>query len=225
VASIHEQVRSKEPGLEKRLKYDRWRRNSFRVLLFPAQCSAEDYEYLRLNENADIAGGSYRMKEASSSNVRLEMESGDGEWKVGKALSFAPTHGHGFRVTCDLAIKRGAKAVATMNVGIEIVVNLLAPDAGDRYIEVGGNRQPLRWAGGAPASELKLVDEWQNIRVTLQAENAKDYWVAPIETISESEEGFERVYQGSQILAVWPAEFQPGKEWKTRLSCTLEAAK
>jgi alpha-amylase len=89
---------------------------------------------------------------------------------------------------------------------------------------VGGKRQSLRWAGAAPASELQFVDEWQNIRVTLLAENAKDYWVAPIETISESEEGFERVYQGSQVMAVWPAEFRPGKEWKARLVCTLEPA-
>jgi hypothetical protein len=225
VASIHEQVRSKEPGLEKRLKYDHWRRNSFRVLLFPTQCSAEDYEYLRLNENADIAGGKYRVKEAGSSNVRLDMESADGEWKVSKAFSFAAAQANGFRVACDLKIQRQATTAAQMNVGIEMVVNLLAPDARDRYIEVGNNRQPLRWAGSAPASELKLVDEWQNIRVILLAENAKDYWVAPIETISESEEGFERVYQGSQILAVWPADFQPGKEWRARLSCTLDTVK
>ncbi len=34
VASIHDQTLAKEPGLEKRLKYDRWARNAFRLLLF-----------------------------------------------------------------------------------------------------------------------------------------------------------------------------------------------
>jgi len=29
------------------------------------------------------------------------------------------------------------------------------------------------------------------------------WWIVPIETISQSEAGFERVYQGSAILAVW----------------------
>ena len=33
-----------------------------------------------------------------------------------------------------------------------------------------------------------------------------DFWIAPIETVSESEDGFERIYQGSQIVAVWPVE-------------------
>ncbi|MGB6877207.1 MAG: alpha-amylase/4-alpha-glucanotransferase domain-containing protein [Candidatus Acidiferrales bacterium] len=224
VASIHDQVRAKEPGLEKRLKYDRWPRNSFRVLMFPAEGSAQDYENLKLNENAEIAGGSYCVKDAEASKVRMTADSTDGEWKVEKVFSFA-ARGDGFRMTCDLSMKQEGQAPANRMVGIEMVVNLLAPDATDRYLEVGGKRQSLRWAGAAPASELRLVDEWQNIRVTLQAENAKDYWVAPIETISESEEGFERVYQGSQVMAVWPVEFEPGKEWKARLICTLEPAR
>ncbi|MFZ0639025.1 MAG: alpha-amylase/4-alpha-glucanotransferase domain-containing protein [Candidatus Acidiferrales bacterium] len=224
IASIHDQVRAKEPGLEKRLKYDRWPRNSFRVLMFPAEGSAQDYENLKLNENAEIAGGSYRVKEAGASKVRLTADSTDGGWKVEKVFSFS-ARGDGFRVSCDLSMKHEGQTSAKVMVGIEMVVNLLAPDTTDRYVEVGGKRQSLRWAGAAPASELQLVDEWQNIRVTLQAEDARDYWVAPIETISESEEGFERVYQGSQVMAVWPAEFRPGKEWKARLVCTLEPAR
>jgi len=55
------------------------------------------------------------------------------------------------------------------------------------------------------------VDEWQNVAATIEAPCAKEIWVALIETISESEEGFERVYQGSQILAVWPLELAAGK--------------
>lgn len=224
IASIHDQVRAKEPGLEKRLKYDRWPRSSFRLLLFSPTGSAQDYDNLNLSENAELAGGAYRVTEAGSSKVRLVAEDTTGEWRAEKVFSFA-ARGNGFRVTCDLSVKHEGQAPATMMVGIEMVVNLLAPDATDRYLEVGGKRQSLRWAGSAPASELRFVDEWQDIRVTLQADDARDYWVAPIETISESEEGFERVYQGSQVMAVWPAEFRPGKEWKARLLCTLEPAR
>jgi hypothetical protein len=41
------------------------------------------------------------------------------------------------------------------------------------------------------------------VRISLQAEPKPRWWVVPIETISQSESGFERVYQGSAILAVW----------------------
>jgi hypothetical protein len=66
------------------------------------------------------------------------------------------------------------------------------------------------------------VDEWQNVAATIEAPYAKEIWFAPIETISESEEGFERVYQGSQILAVWPLELAAGKPWTGEVSLHVQ---
>jgi len=68
------------------------------------------------------------------------------------------------------------------------------------------------------------VDEWQNVAATIEASCAKEIWVAPIETISESEEEFERVYQGSQILAVWPLELAAGKPWTGEVSLHVQPA-
>jgi alpha-amylase len=73
-----------------------------------------------------------------------------------------------------------------------------------------------------PAEPLRVVDEWQKVALTLEASSARHFWIAPIETVSESEDGFERIYQGSQIIAVWPVELQSGTEWRGRL--TLRAA-
>ena len=220
VASIHDQVRAKEPGLEHRLKYDRWRRNSFRLLLFPSQRSAQDYENLRLDENFALAGGEYRVREYGPAGISLSIDPDADGWSAEKRFSFASTKGE-FSVICDFSVSYSGRSLREMDVGLEQVVNFLAPDKPDRYIEVAGEQRSLRWAGAAPASELCLVDGWQNVRVTIQAPGAKDYWVAPIETISESEEGFERVYQGSQILAMWSVIFQPGKTWNGRLVFTV----
>jgi alpha-amylase len=62
------------------------------------------------------------------------------------------------------------------------------------------------------------VDEWQGVSVTLTAPRAQEFWITPIETVSESEEGFERIYQGSQIVAVWPLELAAGAEWRGQLN-------
>src|SRR6266705_3024604 len=72
---------------------------------------------------------------------------------------------------------------------------------------------PLVWSGVVEGSHLRVVDEWQDVAVTIDAPGASQLWIAPIETISESEEGFERVYQGSQILAVWPAQLHSAAKW------------
>ncbi|HLW43498.1 MAG TPA: alpha-amylase/4-alpha-glucanotransferase domain-containing protein, partial [Candidatus Acidoferrales bacterium] len=197
----------------------RWPRHSFRVLVFPQQRTQEDYENLRLGENEAIAAGAFHVREATPAKVTLTMEMHDG-WKAEKAFSFSSPN-ETFRIACDLKLMYAGKMPVKMNAGIELVVNFLAPDAPDRYIEVAGKRNPLRWSGAAPASQLRIVDEWQKVSVTVQAPEARHYWVAPIETISESEEGFERIYQGSQILAVWPVEFEPGHVWTGRLTFTV----
>ncbi len=41
-------------------------------------------------------------------------------------------------------------------------------------------------------------------------EPAADAWWSPIETVSNSESGFERVYQGSSLLLSWPLHLEPG---------------
>jgi len=93
----------------------------------------------------------------------------------------------------------------------------------------GNGKHPLRWSGTAavadlPAGKLRVVDEWQNVAATLAAPDASHFWIAPIETVSESEEGFERVYQGSQILALWPVKLSPGAVWRGNVSLNIEAA-
>ncbi len=218
-ASIHDQARVKEPGLERLLRYDRWKRNCFRLLLFSADKNFADYEQLRLSEDAGIAGGNYRVEHVDETSATVHFESELG-WRVTKKFSLAST-GHAFEVACDLEIS--SEVAATVQVGIETVLNFLAPDVPDRFIEAHNEKHTLRWSAAIPASELRLVDEYQDTSATLAAPGTREYWIAPIETVSDSESGFERVYQGSQILAVWPVELKPGTPWQGKL--TLRVAK
>ena len=133
----------------------------------------------------------------------------------------------GYRVDCVVELAAYGELWPAMQVGIEIILNFLAPDEPDRYFEFGGGRHLLRWAAAIPGPELpqgrlRVVDEWQNVAATLAAPGASQVWVAPIETVSESEEGFERVYQGSQILAVWPVNFSAGALWRGSVSLHIE---
>jgi len=57
IASIHEQTRVKEPGLERFLRYDRWPRHAFRVMIFDPARTHADYEALELREDVGFAGG------------------------------------------------------------------------------------------------------------------------------------------------------------------------
>ena len=216
VQSIHEQMRTKEEGLERWLNYDRWRRHSFRLLLFGRDKTQRDAEIVRLDENAALAGGSYTASGLSPQRVSLTSRQSEG-WSARKTFSFRLTDA-GFDTVCDVVLERSAQVAASVNLGIEVVVNFLAPSASDRYFESGKNRLPLRWSGALPASRLGVVDEWQKTRVILTAPQAHEFWICPIETVSESEDGFERIYQGSQIITVWPVDVSPDGSWKGQLT-------
>jgi alpha-amylase len=242
VASIHEQTLVKEPGLEKKLKYDRWARNAFRLLLFAPQKSHVDYDALQLEESAAFAGGEYQVESAGAAEVKLAKHAPllqviagadpASQLRAVKMLRFEDDD-DGFNIRCRLELSReelapaadGAVVPVQFTIGLEMVFNLLAPNVPDRFIEFAGQRKPLEWSGVVEGSCVHFVDEWQDVAVKIEARGASQMWVAPIETVSESEEGFERVYQGSQILGVWKAALGPSESWSAEAVLRVEKAR
>ena len=53
--------------------------------------------------------------------------------------------------------------------------------------------------------------------VTTTLTPAADAWIAPIETVSNSEAGFERVYQGSALVLTWQLDLAPGARTSVRV--------
>jgi len=232
VASIHEQTRVKEPGLERFLRYDRWPRHAFRVMIFDPDRTHADYEILELREDAGFAGGVFTVKNSAPNEAELfradsltlqgKTDSASSKLLLLKQYTFSPAT-NGFEATCVITLKLKDILEKPVAVGIESVINLLAPTEPDRFFETPLGKKNLRFSGSMPGPILRMEDGWQRVRVSLHAPLVEDFWVAPIETVSESEEGFERVYQGSQILAVWRPPLTTQKTWSTRLVWRIEA--
>ena len=232
VASIHDQTLVKEPGLERFLQYDRWPRHAFRVLLFDPARNQAEYETLELKEDAGFAGGVYLVKSSSANEAQLIREaelsisgkSGAAQPRLSlaKRFTFGPRP-QGFEVGCEIGLKLKQSLAKPIAVGIESVINLLAPAEPDRFFEMPNGRQNLRFSGVVAGPMFHMEDGWQRVRITLHAPGAKEFWIAPIETVSESEEGFERVYQGSQILAVWHPTLAAQDPWFARLVWRVES--
>ena len=229
--SIHDQVSAKEADLDRFIRYDKYPRHSFRVILFDPARTCLDYDSLRLGELGTFACGTFELVHSSPTHAKLVIESQLPEFsadaedpcslKIEKYFSFGPTP-QGCEVSCDLVLTLSQRLARTCRVGIESIVNFLAPDSEDRFFEATDFRQNLRFTGTLPGPLLRMEDGWQRIRLTLHAPNTAEYWIAPIETVSESENGFERVYQGSQILAIWNPDFTSQQSFACRLLCRLE---
>ena len=231
VVTIHEQTRVKEPGLERFLRYDRWPRHAFRIMFFDPQRTHADYQNLELQEAAAFAGGSFTVKFSNAHDAEMVREdslilgpngSSVGKLVVSKRFSFGPAP-RGIEVGCEISLRLAEPAKGPVAIGVESVVNLLAPSEPDRFFETPSGPANLRFSGVLPGPLLRIEDGWQRVRVGVHAPFAEEFWVAPIETVSESEDGFERVYQGSQILAVWRPGLTEHKSWSARVMWRVES--
>jgi len=59
-----------------------------------------------------------------------------------------------------------------------------------------------------PLCFLGLKDEYMKIDINISAEKPDSIWRLPVETISLSEAGFEKVYQSSCVLLTWDIELE-----------------
>lgn len=231
VASIHDQSSSKECNLDRFLRYDKYPRHSFRILLFDPARGFADYDALTLGENAVLAAGTFQLQHSSAHDAKLILETVLPEFAsepaspptmgVEKQYVFGPTP-QGWEINCDLRFTLSQPLARNCCIALESIINFLAPAADDRFFETSEGRHNLRFAGVVAGPLLRMEDGWQRIRATLHAPNISEYWIAPIETVSQSEAGFERVYQGSQVLAVWRPEFAAQLKFSCRLLCRLE---
>jgi len=216
----------KEPNLERFLRYDRFARHSFRLLLFDPLRTPTDYENLQLNELARIAAGAFQVRNSSANHANLVFERELAEFaanpadppvlKVNKHFQFGPAP-QGCEVSCEVTLSLTSPVARPLLFGLESVINFLAPADSDRFFVTPAGPQNLRFSGVLPAPHLQIEDGWQRMRVNLHAPDAENFWIAPIETVSESEGGFERVYQGSQILAVWRPNLAVQTSFSARL--------
>lgn len=220
-ASIHDKMPSKEANLGTHLRYDHYLRRAMRTYIFPHGKSWRDFESLCLGEVRGISQDPWTVESASggSASIIVMRRAAEltGEWPSialnatkSLTLSASVTHAGAWTLKCDLSLDSPAGAAFRGCAGVEIVLNMLAPASPDRYFSSPAGRHPLEFGGEIAGPDLGVVDEWQRLAISLNAPGARCWWTAPIETISQSEAGFERVYQGSSIMAVWDADLDPG---------------
>jgi len=105
--------------------------------------------------------------------------------------------------------------------GVEMCYAMLAAHASDRYYYLNARDGKLGELGmrldQPDVTRFGIVDEWQSLDIGLMYSLPAHVWSFPLETVSQSEAGFEAVYQGSVLLSRWAVELEPGKTWKLRM--------
>ena len=233
--SIHDRVKFKEEGLEEKLIYDRLDRYSFMDHCLSPSSTFEEFKSGTHQEVASFAGQSYEWESEEDSFdpqapfvLRLRRESTDehsGETRlaVQKIYQFDPKRA-ALEVNYSLH-NTGGKTLDFIWV-VEHNFTLLAGDAADRnYILPEGGLEDSRLASDGVLSgiqTLSMRDECFGFELQLKYSSAVELWRFPVETVSQSEEGFESVYQGSCIAGCWKVQLEPGQSKQLQAGLELK---
>jgi len=115
----------------------------------------------------------------------------------------------------ELAVTNASNGPLRARLGLEWATTMLGGGGNpSAWWEIGEQRAGHDGSGaGAGIERLAQGNDWLGIRIDTRISPACDAWWAPIETVSNSEEGFERVYQGSALLLSWVVDLEPGQQW------------
>jgi alpha-amylase len=223
-ASIHEIVLVKEANLSDKLVYDDYERRSGLVRFLARDATAATW----------LAGGRDELGDFVDSPFRCE-RLGEGEALLARA-GIVTVDGSTFPVAVETTIRvGGGRLDPTLDLELSVT------NGSDRPLEcrigsewaitmLGGGGNPQAWwevdgerfshDGSGEAESVEAVaqgNDWLGVELRSEASPAADAWRAPIETVSNSEAGFERVYQGSALLLSWPVSIAPGARWSAAI--------
>ncbi|HEY2915754.1 MAG TPA: alpha-amylase/4-alpha-glucanotransferase domain-containing protein, partial [Candidatus Limnocylindrales bacterium] len=218
-SSIHDGTKAKEAGLAGRLVYDDYERRSGLIRALdpgdgPAGWRAGGGPDLgdpaapmtvrELGRGRVVLTGDSRI---AGQAVRIEKELQLGGGRLDPSLALAVTVEH-----------RGDAPISA-RLGLEWVSTMLGGGANPAaWWEIAGRRGSHDGAGQAEqVGGVAQGNDWLGITIDTIIEPAADAWWAPIETVSNSEAGVERAYQGSALLVSMAVELAPGQRWTLRL--------
>jgi alpha-amylase len=228
VETIHTRlVRVKEPGLERRLYYDWFRHASLVDHFLHPGTTVEDVYRAQFGEIGDFVSQPYGYTVTQTADSLALVLSRDGH--VWQGDCFCP-----LRVEKQVHIRPGSPGVEahytltntsplalTPHFAVETVWSLLGGEGPTASATVPGLApfglsEPI---ATPPAEELGLRLGWLKMRIGLYFSRPAELWLLPLDTISSSEGGFERIYQGTCLFACWPLELPPGGSWSVALRC------
>lgn len=225
VKTIHETVRVKEPGLENRLWYDWYERRVLIDHFLHPSTALTSFAQARYGEEGDFVDQPYQYQ-VQQTDSRLTVSLGrdghvwcNGLWlpfRVEKGIEVVPGSDE---VAVSYAVTNQSDVEADVWFGVESNFNLLGGGRNDaaryRIPEVVLDDSHLDSTGETRSvSVVSLVNKWLDIGVTLRLDEPATLWRFPIETVGNSEAGFERVYQSSCLLLHWMMRLAPGRSWK-----------
>ena len=206
--SIHDLTLSKEEGLEKHLFFDKYQRLSLVEHFLKKQETLDAFRMSTYEELGDFFHGSYEIRgqKEIQGSIRLILNRNGRvkDQKVGVEKSIL-VKGNEIEVKY-LVVNLGQNLLET-KFGVEFNLILPCCDGTAGFYEISSVYIKDKDLGSlgeiTHIRQMNLVDQWTKMKLNFSFDKKTSAWRFPVETVSISEAGFEKIFQGSCILFFW----------------------
>ncbi len=230
--SIHHLQKVKEEGLMEHLHYDPYSRVALIEHFLSPEVSLEEFINAEYQEP-----GEFLMQPASTQVVSLAIngESPDlpgirvifrragmlkeqGSLLLEKSITLYAGEDE---ISVNYILQNTGSNPIIYRFAVEFNLAMMGGYDEQRWFEIPGRELGERHLASTGIEEqveqVLLRDSQRDFIFTLEFNKPAQLWRAPVETISLSEDGLERVYQQSMILPRWQIDLYPEKSWSVEL--------
>jgi alpha-amylase len=228
VASIHDAVRFKQPDLDKKIAYDQWPRKSLVDHFLEPGLSLQDFQRGG-GQVGDFVQGVYETRlQRSDERVQAAMardgQVGAHRVRVTKTVALDVRSGGRLEVQYQLEQLPRDQPI---HFAVEFNFAGMAAGAPDRYFYDNRGRQLGQLETTQALGNLErigLIDEWLGLDAGLEFSQPAGVWTFPIQTISQSEGGFELVHQSSCVVPHWEFIAPRDGRWSVSIQLSLDTS-
>ena len=229
VTSIHDRVVFKQPGLNERLQYDDHLRKNLVDLFYDNDATLESVAANKAAQRGDFVGGIYEAKiRRNPDRIQVQLlrdgTVGDIPLRITKGLTLDA----GSSLLQVAYLLENLPQNRPLHFAVEFNFSGMPSNAiGRNFSDLDGNllgqlgtRLDLTGSLG-----LNLTDEWIGLDVGLKMSRPTNFWTFPIETVSQSEGGFELVHQSVVVLPHWQVEADREGRWSVTMQMSLDTTR
>jgi len=229
IPSIHE-IGKDIRAMGRYLVYDRHPRHSFIDHILPESVNWQDLTFNRHEEYLDFGGRNFKLVshhgKEQAARIVLECDACIVQGKpvkLRKEFQVADSR----TISANYTLHKPLNDLPPILFATELNFTLLAGHDSSRYYQWGdvGKGKVLMDARETiqETTDISLVDEAFGFRVRIKTAPAARLMMQPIETVSQSEKGFDKLYQGSNIWISWKPLWDKDNKAKFSVCISLES--
>lgn len=228
VESIHDRVVFKQEGLDQRLQYDQHPRKSLLDHFYDDDATLDAVIRGDAAERGDFLHAAYTTRVRRDEHRTQVLMSRNGT-----------VHGANVQLTKGITLHTGESVIRigylleglpldhSFHFAPELNFAGLPADADDRFF-YGEDGERLGHLGMQfdlhELQQFGLVDQWLGIDVQIQTDRPTSFWTYPIETVSQSESGFELVHQSVVVQPHWWVRPDHEGKWSVMLNLQIDTS-